>query len=199
MKTKSVPNSLLVPKSTMILQDYAHTYGGTYVPSSFKKWKYTAKHIKIDLNHGLGSIYVMIKDSSSNSSDNVPYIHIKYNYRPRRKLECNLCSIKKPIFLPFQQHLRPSTLSNSAVNKLFHARSSHPSLFRTLLKQEGLDQALLNRPNASFKIRIKEQKALLTYSEACKKPDVQVLHSCIQLVKLLIASLREQGIIYGAS
>lgn len=198
MKTRPVHTNLLAPKSTIVLQEYAHIYGGTYVPASFKNWKYRAKHIKIDLPHGLGSIYVTITDSS-NSSNNVPYIHIKYNYRPRRKLECNLCSIKRPIFTPFQRHLRPSTISNSAINKLFHAKSSHPSLFRTLLKQDGLDQILLDRPNASFKIRIKEQRAVLTYSEACKKPDVQTLDSSIKLVRLLIDSIREQGIIYGAS
>lgn len=198
MKTKPIHQHLLAQKSTLILQEYAHKYGATYVPSSFKRWKYTAKHIKVDLEHGLGSIYVTITDES-NSSNNVPHVQVKFNYRIRRKLECSFCSIKSPLWLPFHRHLRPSSLPNSAVNKLFHAKASHPSLFRTLLKHEGLDEALLDRPKASFKIRIKEQQAVLTYIETCKNPDVQTLHSIIKLVRILIDSIREQGIIRTTS
>ncbi|MBA9083614.1 hypothetical protein FHR92_000057 [Fontibacillus solani] len=195
MQTKTVRKNMLESKSSIILQEYAKASGGTYVPSSIKRWKYTSHHVKVELAHGLGVIIATLSDSSS-SSNSVPTIELTYKYRPRRKLECYLCSIKRPIFLPFQSHLRPASMPNSAISKLFHAKASHPSVLRSVLKQDGLDQELLKRPKATFRISLKGHVATLIYIEPCKKTDVETLNSSVRLMKLFIRSLQEQGIIY---
>ncbi|MMZ58103.1 hypothetical protein D3C76_477170 [compost metagenome] len=197
MQTKTVHKSLLEPKSSAVLQEYAKTSGGTYIASSFKGWKYTSHHVKVELAHGLGVIIATLTDGSS-SSNSVPTIQLKYKYRPRRKLECYLCSIKRPIFLPFQRHLRPASMPNSAVSKVFHAKASHPSVLRSVLKQDGLDQELLKSPKPTFRISLKGPVATLFYIESCKKPDVETLCSSVRLMTLFIRSLQEQGIIYEA-
>ncbi|MNO26891.1 hypothetical protein D3C76_167520 [compost metagenome] len=199
MQTNTVhKKSLLSSKSSIILQEYAKHSGGTYVPSSMKGWKYTSQHVKIELAHGMGKIIATLTDGS-NSSNSVPMIQLKFGYRPRRKLECYINPIKRPIFLLFQRHLRPASMPNSAVGKVFHAKASHPSVLRSVLKQEGLDQALLDNPHGSFKIVLKAGKASLSYSESCKKPDVQKLEASVRLMKMFIHSLYEQGVIYEAA
>ncbi|SDG57851.1 hypothetical protein SAMN04488542_1656 [Fontibacillus panacisegetis] len=199
MQTKTVRKSMLESKSSIILQEYAKASGGTYVPSSFKGWKYTSHHVKVELAHGLGGVIIATLSDSSSSSNSIPTIELTYKYRPRRKLECYLCSIKRPIFLPFQSHLRPASMPNSAVGKLFHAKSSHPSVLRSVLKHDGLDQELLKTPKATFRISLKGQAATLNYIESCKKPDVETLNSSVRLMKLFIRSLQEQGIIYESA
>ncbi|MOA32111.1 hypothetical protein D3C78_1533020 [compost metagenome] len=87
-------------------------------------------------------------------------------------------------------------MPNSAGSKLFHAKASHPSVLRSVLKQDGLDQELLKTPRATFKLTLKGRMATLIYIETCKKPDVEILSSSVRLMKLFIRSLKEQGIIY---
>lgn len=180
-----------VNKPTALLQEYAHTYGGTYVPASFKDWRYTGQHVRIPLGQDLGTVMITVTEPSSGTL----VVSMKYDYRPRRRLEFHLCAKKRPLFLPFHSDLLPATLPISAMNKTFHSKTSHPSLLRSILKQEGLHEALELHPRAYIKLRHKQHQALLSLSETSKKPDAQMIDQGVRLLKRFIAALHEQGYI----
>ncbi|MED4959150.1 hypothetical protein P9747_30980, partial [Paenibacillus macerans] len=69
-------------------------------------------------------------------------------------------------------------------------------LLRSVLKQDGLAEALELHPGAHIKLRLKAHEASLSFSESVKHPDVPALVSSVQLMKLLIQGLYEQGVIY---
>lgn len=192
---KKIRKPWWVSKSTALLQEFAHASKGTYVPSSFKGWKYTGQHVTIPLAaQGSGMIVVTVTDSSSNSSGQLA-VSMRYSYSSRRKLEFHLCKVNRPLFLPFHPQLRPVTLPNSAMNKAFHAKASHPSLLRSLLKQDGLQEALEGQPGSYIKLQFKEHKAVLSLTETSKKPDTHSLEKGVKLMKHFIAGLHEQGFI----
>lgn len=186
-----------VSETTHLLQDFAKTYGGVYVPAIFKGWKYKGQHVRIELGHELGAIYLTVADSSSDSSKSYT-VGMKFEFASRRKLEFHLCRSKRPLFLPFRPQLRPVTLPNAAMNKQFHAKASHPGLLRSILKQEGLHETLESCPRAYIKLRPHGGKAVLSVSESAKKPDKETLVRAAGLMKLMIAALHEQGFIRGA-
>ncbi|WP_410771080.1 hypothetical protein [Fontibacillus sp. BL9] len=192
--TKKIRKPWWVSKSTALLQEYAHTARGTYVPGSFKDWKYTGQHVKIPLGHGLGTIIVTVTDSGSGSSNQL-VVGMKYSYSPRRKLEFHLCKLSRPLFLPFHPQLRHVTLPNTAMNKQFHAKASHPSLLRSILKQDGLHEELEAQPSAYIKLQPKKQMAILSLDDTSKTPDAHMLDRNIKLMKHFIAALHEQGYI----
>ncbi len=196
MQSAKIRKPWWVSKSTALLQEYAHIAHGTYVPASFKGWKYTGQHAKIPLGHGLGTMIVTVTDSGSGSgSSNQLVVGMKYNYSPRRKLEFHLCKLSRPLFLPFHPQLRPVTLPNAAMNKQFHAKASHPSLLRSILKQDGLHEELEVQPTAYIKLQPKNQMSVLSLSESSKKPDTHMLDRNMKLMNHFIAALHEQGYI----
>lgn len=192
--TKKIRKPWWVSKSTALLQEFAHTSKGAYAPSSFKGWKYTGQHVTIPLAQGLGTIVVTVTDSNSDSSGQLA-VSMKFSYSPRRKLEFHLRKVKRPLFLPFHPQLRPVTLPNSAMNKAFHAKASHPSLLRSLLKQDGLYEALESQPGSYIRLQLKDHKAVLRLSENSKKLDTHSLERGVKLMKHFIAGLHEQGFI----
>lgn len=186
-----------VSGTTHLLQEFAKAYGGDYVPGSFKGWRYRGQHVRIGLGKELGALVLTVTDSNSDSSKNYT-VGIKFEFAPRRKLEFHLCRSKRPLFIPFRPQLRPVTLPNAAMNKQFHAKASHPSLLRSILKQEGLHEALESNPRAYVKLRHYGNKAVLSLSESSKKPDKETLARAVELMKLVIAALHEQGFIRAA-
>ncbi|GIO37989.1 hypothetical protein J41TS12_28500 [Paenibacillus antibioticophila] len=180
-------------KSTTVLQQFAQTGGGFFVPAAFKNWKYTGQHVRIELGHGRGTLYVTLKDSGSESSHLVT--SIQYSFQPRRKFQFHLCKAKRLIFIPFHPELKDASMPNSAMQKSFHAKATHPSLLRQLLKFEGLQEALESKPNAYVSLKTKDRRLLLTLTEASKKPDADSLNQGVQLMRYFIAALEEHGVI----
>ncbi|MGZ7445585.1 hypothetical protein [Paenibacillus sp. TH7-28] len=196
-QTKQIRKPWWESKSAALLKEFAKTGGGTYTAAKFHGLKYTRQHVRVRLPHELGECVVTLADpsSSSSSSGQTHVIGIKYSYRPRRKLEFDLRSAKRPALGLLPGRLRPAALPDSALNKRFRARASHPSLLRSVLKQDGLAGVLEQRPGAHIKLRLKTREASLSFSESVKHPDVPALVSSVQLMKLLIQGLYEQGII----
>ncbi|MDU5949895.1 hypothetical protein NYE69_06305 [Paenibacillus sp. FSL R5-0527] len=195
-QTKQIRKPWWESKSAALLKEFAKTGGGTYAAAKLHGLKYTRQHVRVRLPHELGECIVTLADPSSSSSGQAHVIGIKYSYRPRRKLEFDLCSAKRPAPGLLSGRLRPAALPDSALNKRFRARASHPGLLRPVLKQDGLAEALELHPGAHIKLRLKAHEASLSFSESVKHPDVPALVSSVQLMKLLIQGLYEQGVIY---
>lgn len=196
MQTKEVRKRWWESKTTVLLKEYEKMYGGKFVAAQFKDFKYTGQYVRVLLAEDLGECTITLTEASSDSSNKNLVIGIKYSFRPRRKLEFDLFSAKRPAFALFLHGRRPTTLPTSDMNKRFQARSSHPSVFRSVLKQDGLVEALDQHPKAYVRTRIKENKATLTFTESCKNPDASKIEDCLKLVKLFIEGLQEQGVIY---
>lgn len=182
-----------VSKATTVLQQFAQTGGGSFVPASFKNWKYTGQHVRIELGHGRGTLYVTIKDSGSESSQLIT--SIQYSFQPRRKFQFHLCKVNRLIFIPFHSELKDASMPNSAMQKSFHAKTTHPSLLRQLLKFEGLQEVLESKPDAYISLKTKDRRLLLTLTEASKKPDADSLNQGVRLMRYFIAALEEHGVI----
>lgn len=195
-QTKEIRKPWWESKSAALLKEIAKSGGGMYAAAKFHGLKYTRQHVRVRLPRDLGECIVTLADPSSSSSGHAYVIGIKYSYRPRRKLEFDLCSTKRPALGLFSGRLRPATLPDSALNKRFRARASHPGLLRSILKQDGLAEAMEQHPGAYIKLRLKAHEASLSFSESVKHPDVPALDSSVQLMKLLIQGLYEQGSIY---
>ncbi|MEF2966331.1 hypothetical protein V3851_10855 [Paenibacillus sp. M1] len=191
--TKKTRKPWWVAKSTALLQEYAQAYGGIYVPASFKGWVYKGQYVRIALKQGWGDIFVTVKDSGDSSHRLT--IGMKYVYSPRRRLEFHLRRTKYPLVLPFRRNLRPVTMPNSAMNKAYHAKASHPSLLRSILKQEGLHESLEAHPAVQIRHAAKGHNAVLSLSETSKTPDAKLLHQGVELMKQFITALHEQGFI----
>ncbi|HEY4391942.1 MAG TPA: hypothetical protein VGN02_11420 [Paenibacillus sp.] len=184
-------------KSKFLLQEYAKKYEATFVEASFKNWKYTGRHVLIRLPHERGQMYLTVTDSSNSNGTNTnngQVIGIKYKYKPRRKFEYLLSSVKSPLLLMFHRNLRQVTLPNP-LSKSFHAGASHPSLLRGILKHEGITDLLEWHKGARLKARVKEHEAELAFTETNKKADVEFLRGCVQIMELFIEAMREQGIV----
>lgn len=190
---KKVNKPLGVNKAATILQQFAANGGGSFVPASFKNWKYTGQHVRIELGHGRGVLYVSLKDSGSESSQLVT--SIRYSFQPRRKLQFHLCRTKRLIFIPFHSELKDAAMPNSAMQKSYHAKATHPSLLRQLLKFEGLQEALESKPNAYISLKAKDRRLLLTLTETSKDPDTDSLNQGVRLLRYFIAALEEHGVI----
>lgn len=191
--SKKLSNPWWVSKATGILQQFAQAGGGSFVPASFKGWKYTGQHVRIDLGHGRGMVYVTLKDSGSESSQLVT--NIQYSFLPRRKFQFHLCKSKRLIFIPFNSELKDASMPNSAMQKSFHAKATHPSLLRQLLKFEGLQEMLESNPNAYISLKIKDRKLVLNLTETSKKLDTESLNQGVRLIRYFIAALEEHGVI----
>lgn len=195
-QTNEVRKQWWEAKSTVLLKQYEKTYGGTFTAAKFHGWKYKGQYLRIALAHGLGTCDITVADPNNDSSGHSYVVTIVYSYRPRRKLEFDFFSAKRPGLSLFSGQLRRVMLPNSAMNKQFRAKASHPSLLRSVLKQEGLAEMLDLHPGAAFKLRIKGPKARLSCTEKFKHPDVHTLESSLKLMKLFIHALEEQGVIY---
>lgn len=194
-QTKEVRKPWWEPKSTALLKGYAKTSGGAYAAGKFRSWKYKGQHVRVPLPRSFGSCEVTIADPNNDSSGNAYVITIKYSYRPRRKLEFVLFSSKRHVPAWFAGGLRDTPLPNSAMNKRFQARASHPSLLRSVLKHEGLEELLDLHPHVHFRLRIRSGRATLTCTEKFKKPDVPAITANVELMKKMILALEEQGIV----
>ncbi|WP_178019830.1 hypothetical protein [uncultured Paenibacillus sp.] len=195
-QTKEVRKPWWEPKSTALLKEYAKTSGGTYAAGKFRGWKYKGQHVRVPLPRGFGNCEVAITDPSNDSSGNAYVITVKYDYRPRRKLEFVLFSAKRHVLAWFAGGLRETPLPNSAMNKRFQAKASHPSLLRSVLKHEGLEELLDLHPSVHLRLRIqKSGRGTLTFTEKFKKPDVPAITASVELMKKLILALEEQGIV----
>lgn len=183
-----------VSKSKALLQQYAETDGGIYVPASFKGWKYTGQHVRKELNQGIGALHVTLVDSGSDSSKHWSAA-VKFNFVPRRKLEFYLKRSRHPLALPFHPELRPASLPHSAMNKAYHAKATHPGLLRLILKQEGLYEALELLPGAYVKLGLKGNRAVLTISARSKKPDLGFLEAGVKVAVHFIDALHEHGFV----
>lgn len=191
--SKKLRKPWYVPKSTNILQQFAHESGGSFVPASFKDWKYTGQHVRIELGQGRGTLYVTLKDSGSESSQLVT--NIRYAFTPRRKFQFHFCKVKRLIFIPFNSELKDVSMPNSTMQKSFHAKSTHPGLLRQLLKYEGLQESVEKNPNAYIALKMKDRKLWLTLTETSNKPDPASLNQGVRLLRHFIAGLEEQGVI----
>lgn len=198
MQTKTLRKHWWVPRSTALLQDFAKSCGGTYVPAVFKGWKHAGQHVRIELEQGMGTCRVTLKEADSGSGSKALVVGMNYEYQPKHKLEFELFSAKRPLLLLFQGRYRRATLPYSAMNKRFKAKATHPSLLRSLIKYEGLAEALDSHPKAYIKVRLKEQKAVLTLTESFKKPDAHTLETNLALMKLFIQALHSQGLVRKA-
>ncbi|MGG6313743.1 hypothetical protein [Paenibacillus macerans] len=195
-QTKEVRKQWWESKSTVLLKEFAKNYGGTFAAAKFQGLKYKGQHVRVPLARGLGTCDIAVTDPNNDSSGNAYVITIKYSYRPRRKLEFDLFSAKRQVLAWFSGQLREATLPNSAMNKQFRARASHPSVLRSVLKQEGLAETLDLHPSVYFRLRIKAGRASLTCTEKSKKPDVHMIADTLKLARLMIHALEEQGIIH---
>lgn len=182
---------------TVLLKDYAERYGGTYIPASFKHWKYTGEHVKIVSASGHETLYISVTSgNSNNSSSNSDTIRLKYVYRPRRKLQFVMVPKKGLLISMMYRDMKPVTMPNSAMSKLFKGVSTHPSLLRTVLKYEGLAEELMIYFHASIKLQIKDGKATLSWSESYKKPDAEIVNERVTVLQYIIKALDEQNVIY---
>ncbi|WP_314584322.1 hypothetical protein [Paenibacillus terrigena] len=181
------------PKSTGVLRQYAHTNHGTYHASSLKGFNYTPQHVIVNARKGAGEMQVIIIESGNNagSSDT---LEIVYTYRPRRKLEFSLSSAKRIGF--WLQRLRPTTMPNAALAKLFKGSSTHPSILRSVLKHEQLHDRLIEHPSAEIRLHIKDHNAKLTYRERIKKLDEHNIAASVEMMEQLIEALQDQSVIY---
>ncbi|OPA75596.1 hypothetical protein BVG16_19835 [Paenibacillus selenitireducens] len=184
------------PKSTGILRQYAHDFNGTYHEASFKGFSYKSQHVTVGARHGAGTIQVTIIEAGNNNGSSADTMELTYTYRPRRKLEFYLCSAKRLAYSFLQQRLRPTSMPNSALMKVFKGGATHPSMLRSLLKHEQLSDMLLEHPHAEIRLKIKEHNATLTYRERVKKPDGQSLSQGVQLMERLLDALREQSVMH---
>ncbi|MCT2197238.1 hypothetical protein M3G15_19185 [Paenibacillus sp. p3-SID1389] len=183
------------PKSTALLKEYARTSGGTYAAGTFRNWKYKGQHVRLPLSPRFGSCKVTITDPNNDTSGNEYAITVKYSYRPRRKLEFVLFSAKRHVLAWFTRGLREASLPNSGMNKKFQAKASHPSLLRSVLKYEGIEELLNLHSKIHVRLRIKNGRATLTCTEKLKKPDVPAITATVELMKKLLLALEDQGII----
>ncbi|MCR8842526.1 hypothetical protein NQ117_02420 [Paenibacillus sp. SC116] len=196
-KEKLRKKSLWESKHTTLLKQYAHDYGGTYVPASFKNWEYVGEHVKIDAPKGEGPIYIALKNSgNSNGKGQLSILEMKFLFRPRRKLEFSLFSTKRKVLSMFYPNMRPATMPNAVLKKLFKGMATHPNLLRSLLKHEGLEEALMPFFSSRFNLRIKDQKATFRISQTLNAPDMQAIHEQVQLLIRFIAALHEQNVIH---
>lgn len=197
MQTKTVRKHWWESRSAVLLQDFAKSCDGTYVPAVFKGWKTKRQHVLIELEQGKGTCVVTLteSDSSSGSGKKALVPSMQYTYQPARKLEFELFSAKRPVFHLFRRYLRATALPYSAMNKQFRARASHPSLLRSLLKQEGLAEVLEKHQKPYIKQHLKEQKAVLIFAESYKNADVKTLEANLTLMKLFIQALHDQGMV----
>jgi hypothetical protein len=187
------------PKSTTLLKEFARSSGGAYAAGKFRGWKYKGQHVQTPLPRSFGACEVTVTDPSSESSGNTYVITVKYSFRPRRKLEFDLFSAKRPILAWFTGRLRETSLPNSAMNKRFQAKASHPSLLRSALKHQGVEELLTPHPNVHIRLRIKGGRSTLTITEKFKKPDISAITANVELMKSFILALEEQGIIGESS
>lgn len=183
------------PKSTTLLKEYARTSGGTYAAGTFKNWKYKGQRVRLPLSPHFGSCEVTITDPNNDSSGHEYAISVKYSYRPRRKLEFVLFSANRHLLAWFTRGLREASLPNSAMNKKYQAKASHPSLLRSALKYEGIEELLNLHSKIHVRLRIKNGRATLTCTEKLKKPDVPAITTTVELMKKLLLALEDQGII----
>ncbi|MGP0586341.1 hypothetical protein [Paenibacillus timonensis] len=194
-QTKEIRKPWWESKSTALLKEYAKTSGSAYTAGKFSGWRYKSQHVRVPLPRSFGNCEVAITDPSNDSSGNEYVISVKYSYRPRRKLEFVLFSAKRHLLAWLTGGLRETPLPNSAMNKRFQAKASHPSLLRSALKHEGLEELLDLHPNVHFRLRIKSGRATLTCTEKFKKPDVPAIAASVELMKKMIYALEEQGIV----
>lgn len=194
-QTKEIRKPWWESKSTALLKEYAKTSGAAYVAGNFSSWKYKGQHVRMPLPRSFGACEVTITDPSSEISGNEYVITVKYSYRARRKLEFVLFSAKRHILAWLTGGLRETPLPNSAMNKRFQAKASHPSLLRSALKHEGLEELLDLHPKVHVRLRIKNGRATLTCTEKFKKSDVPTITASVELMKKMIFALGEQGII----
>lgn len=182
---------------TVLLKDYAERYGGIYIPASFKHWKYTGEHVKIVSDSGHETLYISVTSgSSNNSSSNSETIRLKYVYRPRRKLQFVMVPKKGLLLNVMHRDMKPVTMPNSTMSKLFKGVSTHPSLFRTVLKYDNLTEELMNYFYANIKLQIKDGKATLCWTENYKKPDAEAMNERVMALRYIIKALDEQNVIY---
>ncbi|MGZ9585489.1 hypothetical protein [Paenibacillus marinisediminis] len=197
VKKKPISKKWWESAGTQLLKQYAEQYGGTYFPSKLKGWSYISEHVQVNDPTGHGSYTISFKSSgNSSSSSSSDMIEIKYTFRPRRKLEFFLISAKRAMFSFMHRDMRPVTMPDSAMSKLFKGMSTHPSLLRTVLKHDGLSDELMPYFSATIRLRINEHKATLSWTEAHKKPDLQVIHERMRIVQLFVQALREQNVIH---
>lgn len=182
---------------TVLLKEYADQYGGTYIPASFKHWKYTGEHVKIELKSGDESLYISVTSGNNNNSgSNTETIRLKYVYRPRRKLQFVIVPKKRLLLNIMYRDMKPVTMPNTAMSKLFKGLSTHPSLLRTVLKYEDLAEELMVYDHATTKLQIKDGKAILSWTENYKKPNAETVHERVSALKYMIKALHDQGVIY---
>ncbi|WP_068782899.1 hypothetical protein [Paenibacillus phocaensis] len=195
IQTKAIRKTWWEPKSTALLKEYAKSSGGAYTAGKIRGWKYKGQHVRVPLPHRFGSCEVMVTDPNNDSSGNAYVITVKYSYRPRRKLEFVLFSAKRHVLAWFVGGLRDTSLPNSAMNKRFRAKASHPSLLRSALKYERLEKLLDVHPHVHFRLRIQSGRATLTCTEKFKKPDIPAIAAAVELTRTMILALEELGII----
>ncbi|WP_152392263.1 hypothetical protein [Paenibacillus guangzhouensis] len=192
-KKEQVRKKWWEPKSTGILRQFAHVYHGTYHASALKSFSYTPQHALVNSRKSAGEIKVIIIESG-NSGGSADTVEISYEFRPRRKLEFTLLPTKR--MASWLQRLRPTSMPNSAMAKLYRGSSSHPSIFRSVLKHEQLQDKLLEHPDAELKLSIKDHKAKLTYRERIKKLEEHQIAAGVELMEQFISALRDQSVIY---
>lgn len=198
-QTKEIHKPWWESKSTALLKEYARTSEGTYTAGKFRGWKYKGQHVRTPLPRSFGACEVTITDPSGESSGNQYAISVKYSFRPRRRLEFDLFSAKRHVLVWLTGKLRETTLPNSAMNKRFQAKASHSSLLRSVLKHQGLEEQLELHSHVHVRLRIRNGRATLTCTDKFKKPDLSAITTNVELMKMLIFALEEQGVIGEAS
>lgn len=180
-------------KSTALLKEYEKSYNdGSYVPAKLDGWKYKGQHVRIRLGHHDDTGKLTVTDPT-NESGNRFGITVKYSYRPRRKLEFTVVSIKHSMSLMFIRHLRETKMPNSALSKNYAVKASHPSLLRSILKHEGLSRWLEPHPDIQLRLRIKNGIATLACTSKVKEADAHSLQEVVKLTRLVLHALEEQG------
>lgn len=190
--------SIWQTEHTTMMKQFAQQFGGTYVAASFKNWKYTAEHVKLPVKGIQEPIYISLKSSgnSGNGSKNMLILQIKYIFRPRRKLEFMLKSIKRLLMAAFYRNMREVAMPDSTLRKYVKGIATHPSTLRSVLKYDGLPEALVMHPAAAIQLRVKEGKATLRLDEAEKEWNLSLMNERVELMKMFIHSLRGQNIVH---